>query len=336
MTAPYSIDPSAPLQFVINGASGSTVAEERREAIERVLAEKGRRGELHFCGPGEITRESRKAVAAAVASRTAVVAVGGDGSLNEVAQAAHAADCVMGVVAQGTFNYFARAHHLPLEPADAVRVLLEAEPQPLSVAAINDRIILVNASVGLYPDLLEDREQFKSRFGRNRIIALMAAFVTLLRAQRQLRLHIETGDTSRDVRALTLFVGCNHLQLERVGLTPATANADGSNGRDRSGPGDDRITAVTLHPVGTMALIGLMIRGAMGSLGEAPDIDHFEFHRMIVNPSRLQNPRGIKVAYDGEVSRMRPPLDFRVLDKPLHVLLPVPETPGDDARDDPQ
>jgi len=31
-----------------------------------------------------------------------------------VAQAAHAAGCAMGVVPQGTFNYFARTHGLPL------------------------------------------------------------------------------------------------------------------------------------------------------------------------------------------------------------------------------
>ncbi|MCK7495945.1 MAG: acylglycerol kinase family protein [Comamonadaceae bacterium] len=52
--------------------------------------------------------------------RTAVVAVGGDGTLNTVAQAAHAAGCAMGVVPQGTFNYFARTHGIPADPADAV------------------------------------------------------------------------------------------------------------------------------------------------------------------------------------------------------------------------
>jgi diacylglycerol kinase family enzyme len=48
------------------------------------------------------------AAAAAVARGTAVIAVGGDGSLNTVAQAAHAAGCPMGVIPYGTFNYFAR------------------------------------------------------------------------------------------------------------------------------------------------------------------------------------------------------------------------------------
>ena len=97
----------------------------------------------------------------------------------------------------------------------------------MQVAAINDRVFLVNASLGLYPDLLEDREAYKARFGRSRWVAFVAACATLLRAQRQLRLHIEMGGTVRDVRTLTLFVGNNRLQLQQfgagAGATPAPA-----------------------------------------------------------------------------------------------------------------
>jgi len=164
---------------------------------------------------------AQQAASRAVATRTAVVAVGGDGTLNTVAQAVHAVGCAMGVVPKGTFNYFARTHGIPADPAEAARLLLHAAPSPVQVAAINDRVFLVNASLGLYPDLLEDREAYKRRFGRSRWVAFWAAGATLLRAQRQLRLHIEQGDSVRDVRALTLFVGNNRLQLEQIGVQAA-------------------------------------------------------------------------------------------------------------------
>ena len=110
----------------------------------------------------------------------------------------------MGAVPQGTFNYFARTHGIPTDPAEAVRGLLGWAAQPVQVAAINQRLFLVNASMGLYPDLLEDREAYKARFGRSRWVAFWSACVTLLRAQRQLRLHIEQGTEARDVRTLVL------------------------------------------------------------------------------------------------------------------------------------
>lgn len=214
------IDLASPLQFVINAAAGSSDAKAKRKVIEAALRAGGRRGDLLFCSPAELTSASHQAATSAVATRTAVVAVGGDGTLNTVAQAAHAAGCAMGVVPQGTFNYFARAHGIPADPTDAVRQLLVSAPAPVQVAGINDRVFLVNASLGLYPDLLEDREAYKARFGRSRWVAFMAACATLLRAQRRLRLHIETAGKVRDLQTLTLFMGNNRLQLQQFGAEP--------------------------------------------------------------------------------------------------------------------
>ena len=306
------LDPAAPLQFVVNGAAGSSAAEVRRAVIEAALRAADRRGDLHFCTPDALARVAREGAARALATGSAVVAVGGDGTLNTVAQAAHAAGCAMGVVPQGTFNYFARSHGIPADPAEAVRLLLRSAPCPVQVAGINDRVFLVNASLGLYPELLEDREAYKARFGRSRWVALWAAGVTLLRAQRRLRLHIEQGAMVREVRALTLFVGNNRLQLAQLGVHPA--------GPAEGGAGSGRITAVMLRPVGTLAMLALMLRGAMGTLGEAQDVEHFAFDTMTVAPTRRRRRRGVKVAFDGEVTRMHAPLHFRVLERPLYLL----------------
>jgi diacylglycerol kinase family enzyme len=326
-TAP-ELDPASPLQFVINAAAGSADAETKREVIETALGVAQRRGDLLFSTPADLPRVAHQAAAKAVATRSAVVAVGGDGTFNTVAQAAHAQGCVMGGVPQGTFNYFARTHGIPTDPAEATLLLFRAVPTPVQVGAINDRVFLVNASLGLYPDLLEDREAFKSRFGRSRWVAFWAASVTLLRSQRRLRLRIEEGASVREVRTLTLFVGNNRLQLERLGMPPREsvgAQAD----TDPVIPVHAHITAVMLKPIGTLAMLRLMLHGAMGTLGEAQSVEHFNFKRMLVRPTLVPGRRGVKVAYDGEVTLMRAPLDFRVLDKPLYLL----KTASHDAPD---
>ena len=325
MTGCPEIDPAQPVQFVINAAAGSADAESRRGVIEAALQAAGRHGELRFSRPEDLAGVAQDAAAAASATRTAVVAVGGDGTINTVAQAAHAVGCAMGVVPQGTFNYFARTHGIPADPTDAVHVLLQSAPAPVQVAGINDRVFLVNASLGLYPDLLEDREAYKASFGRSRGVALVAAFATLLRAQRRLRLHIETGGTVRDVQTLTLFVGNNRLQLQQFGAEPADTLA--------GTPGDGSMAALMLRPIGTLAMIGLMLRGALGTLGDAQSVDHFEFDRMVVKPRLPRSRRGVKVAFDGEVTTMHAPLDFRVLAKPLYLLKPQPDVKGQDTNE---
>ena len=296
--------------FVVGGGpSGATAAEDLARAGKRVA----------LLEPGELGGAAHRAATKANALRTAVVAVGGDGTLNAVAQAAHAAGCAMGVVPQGTFNYFARTHGIPTNPTEAVQGLLRSVPVPVQVAGINERVFLVNASVGLYPELLQDREAWKARFGRSRWVAFVAGCATLLRAQRRLRLHIKMGDTVRDAQTLTLFVGNNRLQLQQFGAEPEDTLA--------GTPGDGSVAAVVLKPIGTVSMLGLMFQGAMGRLGEAAGVDSFEFQQMVVRPTLAPGRRKVRVAFDGEVALMRPPLVFRVLDKPLY-LLRAPTAPG--------
>ncbi len=311
MTAPR-VDPASTLLFVINASAGAAELDAKRDLIETALAAQGRKGELLVCETTELPQVSAQAAKAALASNTAVVAVGGDGSLNTVAQAAHAAGCAMGVIPYGTFNYFARTHGIPAEPQDAVRLLLDARPMPVQVSAINERVFLVNASLGAYPELLQDREAFKARFGRSRWVALVAACATLLRAQRRLHLHIDTGDKIRDMKTLTLFVGNNRLQLQQFGAEPANT-LPGT-------PGHGSLAALMLRPIGMLSMLALVLRGAMGRLGEAAGVEGFEFHSMVVKPTLLPGRRTMVVAFDGEVATMRTPLHIRVLDQPLYLL----------------
>jgi diacylglycerol kinase family enzyme len=247
------------------------------------------------------------------------VAVGGDGTINAVAQAAHAAGCPMGVVPQGTFNYFARTHGIPTETADATRALLHAATVPVQVGLVNDRVFLVNASLGLYPELLQDREAYKARFGRSRLVAFGAAVATLLSPHRQLRLRIEGGSGgAREIITPTLFVANNRLQLEQVGLPQASALDQGC------------LAAVTAQPIGALAMLGLLWRGVQGRLGEADTVSSSTFHRLIVWPRLALGRRMIKVALDGELCWMRSPVEFRVAPRPLLLLKPVGEVaPGE-------
>ena len=309
-----SLDPTATLHFIINGRSGSQDGDGTRDTIEAALAAAGRPGQLHFCEPADLRTTTAELARRARAEQSAIVAVGGDGTINTVAQAAHAAGCSMGVIPRGTFNYFARTHGIATEVGAAMAQLLAARPEPVQVAAVNEHLFLVNASVGLYPDLLEDREVWKNRFGRSQWVAIWAALATLLRAQKRLKLKIELEGGQREVHTLTLFVGNNRLQLEQVGVVETQA-PDGA--RDNG-----RVTAVVLKPIGTFGLLRLLLRGAMGTLGDADDIERFEFERMVVKPPLVMRRRRMKLAFDGEVVHMKPPLNFHVMPQPLFLLKP--------------
>ncbi len=123
-----------------------------------------------------------------------------------------------------------------------------------------------------------------------------------------MRLHIEQGDSARDVRTLMLFVGNNRLQLQHIGVHPQESAAENPPAEQPATaplltPSAGRITAVMLRPIGTLAMLRLMLHGALGTLGEAPSVEHFEFEHLVVRPTLTPGRRGVKVAYDGEVAR---------------------------------
>ncbi len=322
MPAPW-LDATQPLIFLVNVAAGRSEPQAQRALIENALSQAGRSAEIVLAPPGELPALAAQAAQKALHQNTAVMAVGGDGTVNTVAQAAHAQGCAMGVIAQGTFNYFARTHGVPTDPAQAALALLDSSIEPVQVATVNGQVFLVNASLGLYPELLEDREAYKARFGRSRWVAIAAACITLLRSHRQLRLHIELGDSVHDVRTPTLFVGNNRLQLDQFGVQASACRTQAFE--------DGHVAAVMLKPIGTRAMLRLMLHGAMGTLGEADSVESFEFDHMLVRP----DGRRVKVAMDGEVRWMRSPIEFLVPSKPLFLLQPRSVAPGTSASSSP-
>jgi diacylglycerol kinase family enzyme len=80
------------------------------------------------------------------------------------------------------------------------------------------------------------------------------------------------------------------------------------------------MAALMLRPIGTWSMLGLMLHGAMGRLAEAAGVESFEFQHMVVRPRLPAGRREVVVAFDGEVTRLRTPIDIRVLGTPLYLL----------------
>lgn len=321
-----------PLFFVINGASGKHASSATEQAIDSAMRSAGRRHHIFVIEDiGDLNTTIQKAVGAAKQENGVIVAVGGDGTINAVATAALASHCLFGAVPQGTFNYFGRTHGIPEELHLALEDLLQGQPVPVQVGQVNDRIFLVNASVGLYPELLEDREAFKQRYGRSRLVALWSALVTAFGDHRYLDMTLDQDGKRLYLRTTTLFIGNNRLQLEQVGIEQAESLKQG------------QLAAIAVNPVGTLAMFWLAARGALGKLGDADHVSGFSFHALTVVPRRLfrgnstasgakrtaskeaSRKHRIKVAADGEIMWLQAPLEFRVAPEPLMLVKRIHE-----------
>lgn len=304
----------APLFIVLNKASGHSDAGKVEQSIRNSLDAAGRTFRvLRVDDPFRLPQIADEAVALAREQSGAVIVVGGDGTINAVTQAVLPAGVPFGVLPQGTFNFFGRCHGLPQGDAgEGVLALLMANEKPVQVGLVNDRAFLVNASLGLYPELLEQREEAKQQFGRHRVVALGSGLRTLMQRFPKLRLSMRGDAPARELAAMTLVVGNNRLQLEKLGIAAATRVEQG------------RLVGIMVRPVGRLALVWMAIRGLLGHLGESDYVESFAFEELRVN---LPRRRTLKLALDGEICTLDLPLRFAVAPQPLRLLVPRDAAP---------
>ncbi|MFT4192144.1 MAG: diacylglycerol kinase family protein [Comamonas sp.] len=327
---------AAPLVFVMNAGSGSNEAEATRETITREVERSGR--VLHFVlidAAADLPARAAEAAARARDLDGVLVAVGGDGTLNVIAGAALAADVPLGVIPQGTFNFFGRNLGIPTELEPALRVLLDpcmrslrlgrvgpAQARAQAGEGVPRQLFLVSASLGFYPQIIEDREYWKQQLGRRRIVALWSGLMTLLGQHRTLRLTLRgSSGQAATVKTSTLLVSDNALQMANLGLPEAQAIEDG------------QLAGLVVRATSRWQLLGLALRGALKRLADDERLQRFTFERLEVAVRRPAPGFRFKVAVDGEIHEYASPLVFDVSPQPLQVLVPWPDAISAEARD---
>jgi diacylglycerol kinase family enzyme len=97
-----------------------------------------------------------------------VVALGGDGHVNEVVNGIVGTDCRLGIIPGGTMNVFARALGVPQDPLAAVRHLETAGERVVPLGQMDERYFTFSAGCGFdaeAADLVERHLASKRRLG---------------------------------------------------------------------------------------------------------------------------------------------------------------------------
>ena len=84
----------------------------------------------------------------AVMGFEAVVAVGGDGTVNEVARGLRDTQTAMGIIPIGSGNGFARHLHIPMNPTRAIQMLNHSEAIVVDYGMANDKMFVTTCGVG--------------------------------------------------------------------------------------------------------------------------------------------------------------------------------------------
>ena len=130
--------------FVIHGARSEQPS--TRGLIDRVRSSGHRVDPRITWAKDDGVRFAREG---ALSGADTVVALGGDGTVNEVLNGLDGLDVALGIVPLGTANDFARQAGIPLEPDHAMDVILGRSPVRIDTAELNGRRFLNVSTAGI-------------------------------------------------------------------------------------------------------------------------------------------------------------------------------------------
>lgn len=295
--------------ILMNGGAGRNEGNDPSAEIRGYAAARPGRVELRVLpGGSDLGAACRAALDEGFGT---IVAAGGDGTVTTVAGCLAGTGVRMGILPLGTFNFFARTHGIPETLSGALRLLDTVGDVPLDAARVNGHLFLNNASVGIYPRILADREAVYRRWGRSRLAAYWSVVRTVAGFRRARRMKVVVDGRAMRVKTPLVFVAFNPFQIEAFGLPGADAVRAGE-------------FAVFVAPdCGRVALMFFAARLLLRGMRRGTDFELLHGREVEIDTlDPLHRDR--RVAVDGEKIWLEPPLHFAIEPEAIRLVAPPP------------
>jgi diacylglycerol kinase family enzyme len=195
---------------------------------------------------------------------------------------------------------------MPLDLDEAAAALAAGRVQAVDVGEVNDRVFVNNSSIGIYPIVVEDRDEQRRRHGRSKPVAMLRATLDVLRRAHTLTVTLRSDEGSRSLETPFVVVANNAYEMGLFAIA-----------RRGSLDGGELSVYVAEH-TNRLGLAALMLRALVGRLEHADQLDTMCLEELEIDCPR----RPLRVSLDGEVVRLATPLRYRVRPRALKVLVP--------------
>ncbi len=298
---------SVKIEVIINAAAGADGQDGTAGKLTEMFSAGGVEARVSLAHSGsEFTELARKAAAS---DADAIIAGGGDGTIGSVAAEVIPTGKTLGVLPFGTLNHFAKDLKIPLDLEGSVKTIIAGETMDVDVGEVNDRIFLNNSSLGLYPSIVREREK-KQRLGHGKWPAFVWAALSVMRRYPFLEIRLSVDGKELTLKTPFIFIGNNEYAMETLNV----------GGRERLNAG--RLSVYVANQITRLGLIRLALRAMFGGLRQEKDFIALSTQEFWIESRH----RRLRVALDGEVTVMEPPLHYRVKPLGLRVLAAKPET----------
>jgi diacylglycerol kinase family enzyme len=289
---------------VLNDSSGSSDCDKSAQQLKEIFADAGREARMTVARGGDQLRSAmRNAVKEGC---EALVAGGGDGTINTAASELVDRDIPLGVIPLGTLNHFAKDLGIPQDLAKAAQVVLDGVRCRVDVGEVNGHVFLNNSSLGVYPAIVRMRERYRAG-GLGKWIAALWATLTVLRRNSFMTVRIVAEGQAIVRRTPFVFVGNNeyHMAGLQAGSRDSLVNAT--------------LAVYVLNAERRVGLIALAWKVLLQGPEKVRELDLITVPDTTVETRR----RSLQIALDGEVLPFESPLSYRIRPASLQVFVPA-------------
>jgi YegS/Rv2252/BmrU family lipid kinase len=251
-------------------------------------------------GPGHATALARDGVAGGCGR---VIAVGGDGTLNETAQALVGAPAALGLVPCGSGNGLARHLKLPLEPADALRLQANAAAriEAIDTGVADGRPFFNAMGLGLDAEVSRRFNQLTTRRGP---LAYGGAVWEAYRAYQPESCAIAAGSELLPFRAMLISVLNSDQYGNNARIAPGASVTDG------------QLDLIAVPPTSLWSAPGMALKLFAGSFDRIDGVRHLRSDRF-----RIERARPGLIHTDGETHEAGATVEVTVRRASLRVVL---------------
>jgi diacylglycerol kinase family enzyme len=296
-------EPRLPVIVNRNGGAAASAGDALGDMLAEAFDKAGAEIELQMVDGDNVFEAVKKAAQGGVR----VVVAGGDGTMACAAQALKDVDAELALLPLGTLNHLARDLGVPNDIAAAADLATHGGASAIDVGEVNGHRFVNNASIGLYPFMVRNRDDQRDRRNWPKWLATVPATWAALARLPHHRLRIDMGAGLQNMVTPLLFVGNNPYGLEagRVGTRPSLT--------------DGKLSVYAVARRSRKGLIWFALRTLLGKADRATDFVAIgDCEELTVHSSG----RSIEIALDGEVQRLDSPLRFRAIPGGLTVVMP--------------
>ncbi len=289
---------------VLNRGSGSGTADTaERRVRERCAAAGCAVHFIHLDAGSDLAGELSRALETPA---QAVVAAGGDGTVNGVASAILDRGIPLGVLPLGTLNHFASDLALPDDLDAAIDVILGGQTTMVDVGEVNGHIFLNNSSLGLYARIVQLRERYQARGVTKWLVAVWATLgVTRGSSAFRVRITAEGRDVVR--RTPLVFIGNNAYRMAGIDAGSRASLTDGA------------LAVYVVKTDGRPGLMRLVWRILAGTAVGSDELALLRVQRATIDVPHRAQASTTAIAIDGEVTRVTLPLEYVMRPRALSV-----------------